>query len=115
MILDDRVAVAVLRLRGLVVGAARAHDLDRHPVVVDGLRALDELEVALRASTYGTPGSAQVPQLDAHGWLGTDEVARRLGITTRAVRRRIDRGTLRAVRVGRGWRVDPDTIERTTR
>ena len=109
MIVDDRLVLAVLRLRRLVSTAAQAHDLDRHPVVVDGLRALDELELALRASTYGA-GSASVPHRDVRGWIGTDEVGRRLGITARAVRRRIDRGTLRAVRVGRGWRIDPETI-----
>jgi len=43
------------------------------------------------------------------GWLPTAEYARRIGVTEQAVRARIARGTLCAVRRGRAWVVDPSS------
>jgi excisionase family DNA binding protein len=45
-------------------------------------------------------------------WLGTQEAARRLGITTRTLRRLIDAGTVPAYRIGRVIRLQQDDLDR---
>jgi excisionase family DNA binding protein len=45
----------------------------------------------------------------------TAQVARHLNVDPVTVRRWISSGQLTAVRVGRGWRVDPRTLARTMR
>jgi excisionase family DNA binding protein len=45
-------------------------------------------------------------------WLGTQEAARRLGITARTLRRLIDAGTVPAYRIGRVIRLQQADLER---
>ena len=45
------------------------------------------------------------------GWMSTDEVAHRLGVATKTVYRLIDRGELRAFRIGRVIRLKSGDVE----
>ena len=54
----------------------------------------------------GDPGSGGHP-----GWMSTDEVAHRLGVATKTVYRLIDRGELRAFRIGRVIRLKSGDVE----
>ena len=47
----------------------------------------------------------------AQRWLLVATVAARLGCSAKSVRRMIQRGEIDAVRVGRHWRVDHDSLD----
>jgi excisionase family DNA binding protein len=76
--------------------------------------ALDELRPALTA--IGAAAEAQRASDAARlapapsGWLTTAEAARVLGVSERAVVKRIDAGALPAQRQGRRWRVDASAL-----
>ncbi len=54
----------------------------------------------------GDPGFGGHPD-----WMSTDEVAHRLGVATKTVYRLIDRGELRAFRIGRVIRLKSGDVE----
>ena len=63
-------------------------------------------ELAAVASSERTKGAPLPMPLPRSEWIGTDEAARRLDVTPRAVQMRCRRGTLPARRVGRQWLVE---------
>lgn len=64
------------------------------------------MELAVVASSERTKGAPLPLPLPRSEWIGTDEAARRLDVTPRAVQLRCQRGTLPARRVGRQWLVE---------
>lgn len=70
-------------------------------------RNLPVTRVQVEASTdFDRRSEAEVPPL-----MSVTEVAERLGLTRAAVQRRIDTGTLPAVRVGQTWAVPAAAVE----
>jgi excisionase family DNA binding protein len=76
--------------------------------------ALDALRPALAA--IGQAADAERAAAAARlapapsGWLSTADAARVLGVTRRAVVKRVTAGTLPALRQGRCWRVDASAL-----
>jgi excisionase family DNA binding protein len=75
---------------------------------------LEELRPALTAIGAAAEAQRAADAARLHpapsGWLSTAEAARVLGVTERAVVKRIDAGRLPALKQGRRWRVDASAL-----
>lgn len=85
--------------------------------------AIGDLDSLGRAWSNGWRGeqvpqsSAEVPDVDRSGsepveWISVEEAAQQMGITDRAVRKRLATGTLRGRKEHGSWRVDARTVEK---
>jgi hypothetical protein len=99
--LDGASCVALVRVLAPVVRAmGPGAQLDALRPALAAIGNAAEAQRAADAARLTPPPS---------GWLPTREYARRVGVSEQAIRRRIARGTLCAVRRGRAWVVDPST------
>lgn len=87
------------------------------PGVVRIIAEFDRLGRAYRAASAERVGTdrnvSNGTPVTVPSWMTTTEVARHLGVTPRAVCRRIARGTLPATRVRGSWRIDAINLEDT--
>jgi excisionase family DNA binding protein len=76
--------------------------------------ALDELRPALeaigRAAEHERVAAAGRLRPAPVGWLSTAQAAAAVGISERAIRKRIDVGKLPALRQGHAWKVDASAL-----
>ena len=87
------------------------------PIVAEFLDALEAAAESYRPAQPGSipdvrpsgPIGPSATGLD--GTIGTDEAAERLAVTSKQIRRLIASGDLSGWRTGKGWRVEPESID----
>ena len=98
-------------LRSLLDEQQRRNGIRALPAIAEALAAIEQVGRAERARRAGELPHG-IPQPTPPGiveGMSTATAARHLGITERAVRARLERGTLAGERTPTGWRVFIDT------
>ena len=109
IIVSARVAAYLNRYAGLADfrTAHRGADAEVDQVLL-GFRLL---ELKWRESATGTK-KAPEPELDAsYEWLSTTQAGAQLGVSDRAIRKAIDEGRMKALRVNDRWRISRTDFE----
>lgn len=109
VIVTGRVAAYLNRYAGL--DAYRRANRGADAEVDQALQALRRADLWWRESATGTK-KAPEPELDASfEWLSTTQAGTQLGVTDRAIRKAIDEGRLKALRVDDRWRISRTDFE----
>lgn len=109
-VVPGRTAAFVLSYAGRLDDYHRARR-GEDPEIDAALTALKHVALAWRSTHCGTaqPPSPLFRSSSPRG-LSTAEAARRVGISSRGVRRAIEEGRLPAVLVGHRWVIDPEEL-----